>query len=303
MRPLSARPSTARARSSCTDDLSRYVGKKAFDNGISEGLGRRRCLQDRVRFQGARANSCRSRTGLKFDFAPYALLIKPRSDGAWDVSGGFVARTGRSSSTARRVRKACSCRSRTASSSASTIPNWRLSPARRQFDGRHDDDVAGCHAAHGDERRCWHRHHERDQGRQMAASISTWSQTIADFVEAIKIDDPEQRAEIPADGQVAGIFGGRDGKGLRTKPFLDLLAFAVANEDEAKLKANQAELKSLLLTALPLWERIDGTYTLQGFQRRKPGRQFRRGKTRHRLRHATASPGTGRSATGSRRRG
>ncbi|TIP69339.1 MAG: hypothetical protein E5X58_47825, partial [Mesorhizobium sp.] len=50
------------------------------------------------------------------------------------------------------------------------------------------------------------------------------------------------------------------GKGVRTRPLLDLLAFAVANGDEASLKANQGQLKSLLLAALPLWERIDGTY-------------------------------------------
>ncbi|TJX20202.1 MAG: hypothetical protein E5W21_34445, partial [Mesorhizobium sp.] len=55
------------------------------------------------------------------------------------------------------------------------------------------------------------------------------------------------------------------GKGVQTKPLLDLLAFAVANEDEKTLKANQAQLKSLLLAALPVWERIDGTYGFKDF--------------------------------------
>ncbi|TGP13097.1 hypothetical protein EN877_34310, partial [Mesorhizobium sp. M1D.F.Ca.ET.234.01.1.1] len=55
------------------------------------------------------------------------------------------------------------------------------------------------------------------------------------------------------------------GKGVETKPLLDLLAFAVANEDEKTLKANQAQLKSLLLAALPVWERIDGTYGFKDF--------------------------------------
>ena len=55
------------------------------------------------------------------------------------------------------------------------------------------------------------------------------------------------------------------GKGLRTKPFLDLVAFGVAKGEETRLKANQAELKSLLLAALPLWDRIDGSYRFSDF--------------------------------------
>jgi hypothetical protein len=64
------------------------------------------------------------------------------------------------------------------------------------------------------------------------------------------------------------------GKGVRTKPLLDLLAFAVANEDEAKLKANQAELKSLMLAALPIWERIDGNYGFKDFEVESPVGKF-----------------------------
>ncbi|TIS61222.1 MAG: hypothetical protein E5W92_33075, partial [Mesorhizobium sp.] len=65
-----------------------------------------------------------------------------------------------------------------------------------------------------------------------------------------------------------------NGKGVRTKPLLDLLAFAVANEDEAKLKANQAELKSLMLAALPIWQRIEGNYGFKDFEVESPVGKF-----------------------------
>jgi hypothetical protein len=47
---------------------------------------------------------------------------------------------------------------------------------------------------------------------------------------------------------------------------LDLLAFGIANGDYERLKANQAELKSLLLGALPFWHTIGGTYALSDLQ-------------------------------------
>ncbi|RUZ54192.1 hypothetical protein EN956_15735, partial [Mesorhizobium sp. M7A.F.Ca.CA.004.05.2.1] len=71
-----------------SDDLSRYVGKQAIDKGILkvslEG-GAYRILFD---FK-ALAASFPDQKLLKFDFAPYALMVKPRSDGSWDVSMDF----------------------------------------------------------------------------------------------------------------------------------------------------------------------------------------------------------------------
>ncbi|TJV13334.1 MAG: hypothetical protein E5Y18_21600, partial [Mesorhizobium sp.] len=88
----------------------------------------------------------------------------------------------------------------------------------------------------------------------------TATQSLADFAEALDFDDPKSGLKFPLTIKSPKLSVNATGKGVRTKPLLDLLAFAVANEDEARLKANQAQLKSLLLAALPLWERIDGTY-------------------------------------------
>jgi hypothetical protein len=102
----------------------------------------------------------------------------------------------------------------------------------------------------------------------------TMTQTMADFAEALDFDDPKSGLKFPLMISSPELSVNATGKGVRTKPFLDLLAFAVANEDEAKLKANQAQLKSLLLAALPLWERIDGTYGFKDFAVESPVGHF-----------------------------
>ena len=65
-----------------------------------------------------------------------------------------------------------------------------------------------------------------------------------------------------------------NGQGYRTRALLDLLAFGVANADKAKITANQAELKSRLLAALPVWNRIDGSYRFGDFTTETPVGSF-----------------------------
>ena len=93
----------------------------------------------------------------------------------------------------------------------------------------------------------------------------TTSQKVLNFVEAVKFNDPESGLNFPVTVKSPEVSVEASGKGVQTKPLLDLLAFAVANEDEKTLKANQAQLKSLLLAALPVWERIEGTYGFKDF--------------------------------------
>ncbi|RUZ33592.1 hypothetical protein, partial [Mesorhizobium sp. M7A.F.Ca.US.003.02.1.1] len=102
----------------------------------------------------------------------------------------------------------------------------------------------------------------------------TTSQKVSSFVEAINFDDPESGLKFPVTVRSPELSVEASGKGVQTKPLLDLLAFAVANEDEATLKANQAQLKSLLFAALPLWQRIDGTYGFKDFAVESPVGNF-----------------------------
>jgi hypothetical protein len=93
---------------------------------------------------------------------------------------------------------------------------------------------------------------------------------MSSFAEAVNFDDPESGMNLQVTIKSPELSVDANGKGVRTKPLLDLLAFAVANEDEATLKANQAQFKSLLLAALPLWERLDGAYGFKDFAVESP---------------------------------
>ncbi|AMY00247.1 hypothetical protein AB0V79_09750 [Mesorhizobium ciceri] len=254
-----------------SDDLSRYVGKQAIDKGILkvslEG-GAYKILFD---FK-ALAASFPDQKLLKFDFAPYALMLKPRSDGSWDVSMDF-------------------------SQSASFEFNGPEGLQSTQFsikDGKGSgvydpnlaaftsgtSSMAGMTMASKDAKQ----HMEASTGAGIATVAATksatggvdftTSQKVSSFVEAINFDDPESGLKFPVTVRSPELSVEASGKGVQTKPLLDLLAFAVANEDEATLKANQAQLKSLLFAALPLWQRIDGTYGFKDFVVESPVGNF-----------------------------
>jgi hypothetical protein len=238
-----------------SDDLSRYVGKQALNEGIlkisAEG-GVYRITFD----MKALVAKVPKQDLARFDFPPVTLLVKPRGDGGWDVSSDF-------------------------STNGSVEVNSPDGPRGAQiavkdgkFTGVYDPELAaftsGASSIAGMTMTSRQPRQVTDLSvgpgsSKFAASKSAnggvdlnVTQAMADFVETVKIDDravgafkaPEIAVSVTA-------------KAIRTKPLLDLLAFAVAYEDEARLKANQAELKTLLLGALPLWERIDGTYTFK----------------------------------------
>ena len=71
-----------------SDDLSRYVGKQALDKGILKVSVEGDAYK--VAFDlKALAATFPDQGKVKLDFAPYAVLVKPRSDGTWDVSMDF----------------------------------------------------------------------------------------------------------------------------------------------------------------------------------------------------------------------
>ncbi len=85
-------------------------------------------------------------------------------------------------------------------------------------------------------------------------------QTMTGFDEEISASLPETGTSFSATVKAPTVTVISKATGYRTSEFLDLLAFGVANADEAKIKANQAELKSRVLALLPLWDKIQGTY-------------------------------------------
>ncbi len=240
-----------------SDNLSRYVGKQAIDKGIlkiaTEGDAYRITFDLK-----ALVAALPDQALAKLDFPPYALLVKPRGDGGWDVSSDFS----------------------TEGSVAINDPDGQrtaeIAIKDGKFTGVYDPELAAFTSGASSVASMTMTSHMPRQVTDLSvgpgsakfkASKSAkggvdlnLTQAMADFVETVKIDERNVGAIRTPDLAVDVTA-----KALRTRPFLDLLAFAVAHEDEVRLKADQAELKSLLLAALPLWDRIDGTYTFKNF--------------------------------------
>ena len=90
------------------------------------------------------------------------------------------------------------------------------------------------------------------------------------FTETKSFRFPDSNAPFVATMKAASLLAESTGAGVRAQSFLDLLAFGIGNADFEKAKANQAELKSLLLAALPLWDKIGGSYALSGLEVTSP---------------------------------
>ncbi|HEV2897995.1 MAG TPA: hypothetical protein VGX71_09220 [Pseudaminobacter sp.] len=85
---------------------------------------------------------------------------------------------------------------------------------------------------------------------------------MADYSQTSNVILPDSNTNFSVAMKAASLSVEGAGTGMKTKPFLDLLAFGVANADPEKMKVNQAEMKSLMLAALPGWEHMNGTYAL-----------------------------------------
>jgi len=254
-----------------SDDLSRYVGKQAIDKGILKVSLEGDAYKIVFDFK-ALAGSFPDQKLVKLDFAPYALMVKPRSDGSWDVSMDFSQSASFEFNGPEGLQ-----------STQFSIKDGKGSgvydPALAAFTSG-TSSMAGMTMASKDAKQ----HMDVSAGAGTATIAATksatggvdftTSQKVSSFVEAINFDDPESGLKFPVTVKSPELSVEASGKGVRTKPLLDLLAFAVANENEATLKANQAQLKSLLLAALPVWEHVEGTYGFKDFAVESPVGNF-----------------------------
>jgi acylphosphatase len=243
-----------------SENLSHYIGKQAIDSGFLKVSVEGDAYKLAVDFKPV-VDPLATQHSFKFDFSPYAFLVKPRSNGTWDVSadvspsGSFEFK------------------------GPEGPQSMQFSLKDGKFTGVYDPELAAFTSATQSIAGMTMNSQDAMQRAKVSTGAGTATmratkaakggvdftamQTIADFAEALDFDDPKSGLKFPLTIKSPELSVNATGKGVRTKPFLDLLAFAVANESEAKLKANQAQLKSLLLAALPLWERIDGSYGLK----------------------------------------
>ncbi|WP_315928114.1 hypothetical protein [Mesorhizobium sp. SP-1A] len=238
-------------------NFARYIGKQAIERKLVAVVAKGDAYDVTIDVQ-ALLGLLPEQKLLKSDFPPFTVKVKPRADGNWDVSGAFPSRG------AFEVKD----------ENASRSTQFAIKDGK--FEGVYDAGLASFLSAASSLAGASMTTRDKMQEAEMTTGAATAtmnstaaqgggvdfsvSQKIADFVEALKVDEPESGFKFPLTVRSPELAVEASGRGLRSKALLDLLAFGVANGEDAQVKANQAELKALLLAALPLWEHLDGSY-------------------------------------------
>lgn len=243
------------------DDLSRYIGKSAFANQIVTVAVAGGSYRIALDFK-ALMNLLPPQAGAKIDIEPLSLLAKPRADGNWEVAADglpagsfeFDGPQGHQSA------------------------QWSILGGK--FSGVYDPALAAFLTASGSQFGLTMSSKEAKQEMQastgpgtfVATGVAspggvdfTFGQTVADFVETVQVTDDASGVVMPVTIKASNLAIEGNAQGYRTRALLDLLAFVVANADEALMKANQAELKNRLLAVLPVWNRMEASYRFGDF--------------------------------------
>lgn len=256
------------------ETLSKYVGKTAIEKKIidvrPEGDGYRVTFSS-----GKLLESLPKQEYFKGDFGEYSLLTKPLVDGTWNVASTIMP----------------------SGSVEMTTPNgpesvqWSVDNA--SMNGIFDPKIGAFSNASFSYGSFKMKSTSPTQDMEasansakdeMIASAAAGGvdfsnvQSASDFRETMIIKTPPPADDAATDGGIATVpaapadplkvvvRGGElgvyaEGKGFRNLQLLDLWAFFIAHSDQKSLKdSEQAELKSKLLAALPLWDKLSGAY-------------------------------------------
>ncbi|MBL8580017.1 MAG: hypothetical protein JNK47_22665 [Mesorhizobium sp.] len=259
---LSSTPAFAQAADSAGAEalqanLARYMGTTIFDKGvITIGLDGDAYKVD-VDF-GKLMTLFPAQDSFKLEVDPYVLRLRPRADSTWDVAGDMLPD------------------GKIAIKADNTTSSTEWTSADDSFEGVYDPRLAGFAVAEG-------RNGEMtmistdptSQSEFKSASGSFIIQSTknatrgVDFNATQALSDMEQKMTVPvAEGAqpISVVMRSPElsyvstATGFQSQELLDLLAFFVANPDEAKLKAAQPQLKTLLRSAMPLWNDMTGSY-------------------------------------------
>lgn len=243
-----------------SDNLAHYFGNKLFDIGFVKVSVDGDAYKLAFDFKPL-VELLGQQDGIKLDFTPYALSTKPRGDGSWDVSGNLAPEGSMEFN------------------GPQGPQSMKMAIKGGKFIGVYDPELAAFTSGSSSLDGMSMTSQDAVQRTEVVSGAGTATisavkganggvdfsvaQTIANFDETVITDYPNNGQKLLLTFKSPALSVDAKGKGLRTKPLLELSAFAVNNEDEAKVKANQAELKTRLLSALPLWERIDGSYSFK----------------------------------------
>lgn len=240
-----------------SQELSRYIGTEAITNRLvtvaPEGDAYRIKLD-----VNALAGLIPPEASAKVDVAPLSVLTKPLADGSWDVSGDGLP-SGSFEADGPEGRHSM---------------QWAITDGK--FSGIYDPALAAFLALEGTQAGTTMSSNDPEQQMQASAGRGefkmtgaaspgggvdvTFNQTAADFMQTLQIAGEPGRPTVPVTVTSDNLQMDGNAKGYRTRALLDLLAFGVAHPEKEKLAANEAEFKTRLLAALPLWNRLDSNY-------------------------------------------
>jgi hypothetical protein len=243
-----------------TGSLKRYIGTTVFDQGVVKISVQSDAYRVDVDFNKL-LSLFPTESAVKLDVSPYSFSLKPRADSAWDMSGD-MAPDGKVEFTVE---------------NQTQKTEWKI--ADDTFSGVYDPALAGFSTATGkfgmlssvssdptsnSEVTIDSGSFELQSTRNPTRGVDfTARQTMNNMVQTMRIASPEAGFELPVVIRTPELSYNSTATGLQAQSLLDLLAFAVANADEAKIKGAQSELKTRLRDALPLWQNLTGAYGLR----------------------------------------
>jgi hypothetical protein len=255
--PAYAQAVDAAGADQITANLSRYLGSTVFEKGVVKVAVDGDAYKLEVDFDQLLSLFSAEDT-LKLDFDPYVLRLKPRPDATWDVTGDMAPNG-----------------SWEATSEQGPVTG-AITIADDSFSGIYDPSMAYFPVANGKFGAFSMTSSSPDQSSDSAFASGSFElqstknsasgvdftarYSMQGFTQTNRTTVPEPGMDLPMVIRSPEVSYDSSGTGLRTKPILDLLAFAVANGEEAKLKAAEPQLKTLLREALPLWEHLTGAY-------------------------------------------
>lgn len=259
---LSATPAFAQTVDTAGADalkgsLSRYLGSTVFDKGVVAIAVDGDAYKVDVDF-GKLVSLFPAQDALKLEVEPYVLRLKPRADATWDVAGD-LAPNGRIEFKA---------------DGATQSSTWQI--ADDSFSGVYDPALAGFSAAEGKNGVMTMLSSDPASSSEFKSGSGSFRlQSTKNATRGVDFNAVQTLSEMEQTMTMAGAEGEpgmavvmrspelsyvSTATGFQAQELLDLLAFAVANPDEAKLKAAQPQLKTLLRGLMPLWNDLTGVY-------------------------------------------
>src|SRR5262245_6873423 len=222
------------------DELARYLSKAAFDKHIVSVEPHGEAYRIAVDFKALAALASPMDPGAKIELTPLAVLAKPGSEGTWDVTADSIP-AGSIEVDGPQGRQSM---------------QWAVDGAK--FTGVFDPALATFRNMSGSQAGMTLSSKEAKQEVQASIGPGTFTMTGAassgggvdftlseaftNFTEIVKAKDESTGTDFPMTLKSGNLSVNAAGTGYRTRAMLDLLAFGIANADEAKIKANQAAL-------------------------------------------------------------